>query len=204
MTLKELPPAPPMPNRQNGRRVKRGLLVAVIGFLSVLLVALIAAIVWVVRTDSRINRLPGDELTSLATTVSDTRTILIVGSDSRENIGDLEGKFGAFDGARTDVIMLARIEPDAGIHLLSIPRDLLVDIPGRDPNRINAAFAFGGPDLLIDTLQRALDVEINHYVEVDFAGFEIEDFEQLVEGHDLAVDQQQVRGGFVGAAQESK
>ena len=170
MTIQELPPAPPMPPRRPGRG-SRGLRIAIIGFLALLLAAVVVAIWWVASTNAKIDRLPEDATSGLAAPITDTTTILIVGSDSRENLGDLEGPFGNFGGARTDVIMLARIEPDTGIHLLSIPRDLLVDIPGREPNRVNAAFVFGGADLLIDTVQTELDIEINHYVEIDFAGF---------------------------------
>ena len=54
---------------------------------------------------------------------------------------------------------------------LSIPRDTLVNIPGFGPNKINAAYAFGGPALMIQTVKEYLGIEINHIVEVDFEGF---------------------------------
>lgn len=96
---------------------------------------------------------------------------LIVGSDSRENLpDDLEGSFGDFDGARADVIILAQVV-DGRRQLLSIPRDLKVDIPGHGTNKINAAYAFGGPDLLVDTVAAAIGIRANHYLEVEFAGF---------------------------------
>ena len=144
---------------------------ALIVLLAVLLVIVLGAIWWVASLNARIDRLDAEQTSTLSAPITDATTILVVGSDSRENISGLEGPFGTFLGARTDVIILVRIDPDIGIHLLSIPRDLLVDIPGRDPNRVNAAFVFGGSDLLIRTIQNELDVEINHYVEVDFAGF---------------------------------
>ena len=56
-------------------------------------------------------------------------------------------------------------------QLISIPRDLRVTIPGRGVDKINAAFVFGGPDLLVRTIQDNLGVEIHHYVEIDFLGF---------------------------------
>jgi LCP family protein required for cell wall assembly len=100
------------------------------------------------------------------------RNILIVGTDSRENLpDDFEGNFGRFGGARTDVIMLVHFIPGERAQILSLPRDLKVTIPGHDTNRINAAFVFGGPDLLVETVRLNLDVEINNYVEIDFAGF---------------------------------
>ena len=96
---------------------------------------------------------------------------LIVGSDSRENLpDDLEGSFGDFAGARADVIILAQVV-DGRTQLLSIPRDLRVEIPGEGVNKINAAYAFGGPDLLVDTVANATGVRPNHYLEVEFGGF---------------------------------
>lgn len=96
---------------------------------------------------------------------------LIVGSDSRENLpDDLEGRFGDFGGARADAIILAQVA-DGGRQLLSIPRDLKVDIPGHGTNKINAAYAFGGPDLLVETVAQATGIRANHYLEVEFGGF---------------------------------
>ena len=96
---------------------------------------------------------------------------LIVGSDSRENLpDDLEGSFGDFAGARADVIILAQVV-DGRRQLLSIPRDLRVEIPGQGVNKINAAYAFGGPDLLVETVANATGIRPNHYLEVEFGGF---------------------------------
>jgi LCP family protein required for cell wall assembly len=96
---------------------------------------------------------------------------LIVGSDSRENLpDDLDGSFGDFAGARADVIILAQVV-DGRRQLLSIPRDLRVEIPGQGVNKINAAYAFGGPDLLVETVAGATGIRANHYLEVEFGGF---------------------------------
>lgn len=98
-------------------------------------------------------------------------TYLVVGSDSRENLPeDLEGSFGDFGGERADVIILMQVAGDS-LQLLSIPRDLRVEIPGQGVNKVNAAFAFGGPELLVDTVARETGIAINHYLEVDFGGF---------------------------------
>lgn len=100
-----------------------------------------------------------------------TGVYLIVGSDSRENLPeDLEGNFGDSGGARTDVIMLAQVT-DGIRQLLSIPRDLVVTIPGHGTERINTAYGLGGPGLLVETVARETGIRPNHYVEVDFAGF---------------------------------
>jgi LCP family protein required for cell wall assembly len=130
----------------------------------------IAFLLW---TDSKIERIPDAELTSLAASTEGARTFLVVGSDSRENLPNEldEGNFGTAGGRRTDVIMLVNFVPGEGMQLLSIPRDLKVEIPGNGTNKVNAAFAFGGPDLLVRTLKDNLDLDVNHYVEVDFGGF---------------------------------
>lgn len=92
---------------------------------------------------------------------------LIVGSDSREG---LEEESDA-PGTRSDSIMILRRDPEHGAALLSIPRDLWVPIAGRgDEWKINAAFS-GGADRLVQTIQNALGIPINHYIEVDFDGF---------------------------------
>lgn len=97
---------------------------------------------------------------------------LIVGSDSRENLPDdlNQGNFGDFGGARADVIILAQVV-DGRRQLLSIPRDLRVEIPGQGVNKVNAAYAFGGPDLLVETVAIATGIRPNHYLEVEFGGF---------------------------------
>ncbi len=97
---------------------------------------------------------------------------LIVGSDNRENLPDdlNQGNFGDFAGARADVIILAHVV-DGRRQLLSIPRDLKVEIPGQGVNKINAAYAIGGPDLLAETVAQATGVRPNHYLEVEFGGF---------------------------------
>ena len=95
---------------------------------------------------------------------------LIVGSDSRENLpDDLDGSFGDFAGARADVIILAQVV-DGRRQLLSIPATSGSRFRAR-VNKINAAYAFGGPDLLVETVANATGVRPNHYLEVEFGGF---------------------------------
>ena len=66
---------------------------------------------------------------------------LIIGSDSRANLPpDLEGNFGDFPGARADVIMLAQVV-EGRRQLLSIPRDLKVEVPGQGTQKVNSAYA---------------------------------------------------------------
>ena len=86
--------------------------------------------------------------------------ILVLGSDRRP--GEERG--------RADTIMLMRYGGGKAARL-SIPRDTLVNIPGVGPSKINAAYAIGGPALMIETVKQYLGIEVNHLVEVDFKGF---------------------------------
>lgn len=143
-----------------------------LGVLIFAVLAVFGAIGFIYFIDSKIEKIPDEALPSLEEEIQEDgiRNILIVGSDSREGLDDLTN-FGDFSGSRTDVIMIAHIVPDGGAQLLSLPRDLKVEIPGNGVNRINAAFVFGGPDLLVQTIQNNFDIPIHHYVEIDFAGF---------------------------------
>ncbi len=106
--------------------------------------------------------------------------LLLVGSDSRAFVQNStqDNAFGnesTAGGQRSDVTMVARFDPVAKtVTVLSIPRDLWVDIPGNSSvsgwNRINAAFD-SGPDLLIQTIEHDLGIPINHYMSVNFPGF---------------------------------
>ncbi len=112
------------------------------------------------------------ELTPAPEEHRDPITFLVIGSDSREGLDDLEG-FGNFAGSRADVIMLVQVLPETGkVQILSLPRDLYVDIEGKGRNRINAAYAFGGAPLMVKTVKQATGLDIHHYVEVDFVGFQ--------------------------------
>src|SRR5207247_288342 len=72
--------------------------------------------------------------------------------------------------SRSDTIMLIRSGLGHSAKL-SIPRDTVVDIPGHGPDKINAAFAIGGPALAITTIKHYLGIKINHLVEIDFSNF---------------------------------
>lgn len=103
---------------------------------------------------------------------TDPVTFLVIGSDSRANLDDLSG-FGDFEGQRADVIMLVRVDPsDDTAAILSLPRDLYVEIPGKGKGKINGAYSAGGASLMVETVRQATGVDINHYVEVDFVGFQ--------------------------------
>jgi LCP family protein required for cell wall assembly len=102
------------------------------------------------------------------------RTWLVVGSDSREGLSDEEREelsTGGGTSRLTDTILLVTTAPDGRATLISIPRDSYVDIPGYGFNKINAAYAFGGPRLLSRTVEQATGVRLDGYVEVGFDGF---------------------------------
>jgi LCP family protein required for cell wall assembly len=117
----------------------------------------------------RVDALPAD------TAATPGRTYLVVGSDSRRGLTAEQRrklKTGNTAGQRTDTIMLLHVPAAGGpTVLMSVPRDSYVDIPGKGKNKINAAFAFGGPQLLARTLEKATGVQIDDYVEIGFGGF---------------------------------
>jgi LCP family protein required for cell wall assembly len=99
------------------------------------------------------------------TSSSGPQTILIIGSDKRN--ASISGKYGL-----SDTTMLLRLDPDRGaIALLSLPRDLKVDIPGVGTDKLNAAYSIGGPKLTLRTVRQLTGVDVNHLVNVDFTGF---------------------------------
>jgi LCP family protein required for cell wall assembly len=97
---------------------------------------------------------------------ADPITFLLVGSDTRADIAA-----GELPDARSDAIMIARFSADREhAQVISIPRDSWVAIPGHGMNKINAAYAYGGPPLLIQTVEQVTGVRIDHYAAIDFNG----------------------------------
>jgi LCP family protein required for cell wall assembly len=126
--------------------------------------------------------------------LTSANNILVLGSDRRPK-GSKEPGADTSGPSRSDSIMLMRV---GGGHSarLSIPRDTVLEIPGQGLQKINAAYAFGGPALSISVIKRYLDIPINHIVEVNF-----EDFPQLIDamgGVDYTGDciVSRVDGGF--------
>lgn len=162
--------ASPSPSK---RRLPRWLKVSILSVLVVVNIGVLV-LVWALRTGEDILAtadIDNEVAEVLDNPTGGSLTFLIVGSDSRAGLDDLTN-FGAVGGSRGDVIMLVRVDADnSTAQMLSIPRDLYVDIPGRGQNKINAAYAFGGPSLMVETVKATLGVEVNHYVEVDFVGF---------------------------------
>lgn len=160
-------PPPPQPQTVPLRRRRFGRGQRWVIRVLLLLVLVIAGLLGLAAlTESRMT--DAGNLSSLATGEG---IYLIVGSDNRENLpDDLGGSFGDFPGARADVIIIAQVAGGRR-QLLSIPRDLKVEIPGHGTQKINAAYTFGGPDLLVESVAIATGIRANHYLEVEFGGF---------------------------------
>lgn len=149
-----------------------GLNLAIVG-----VVASAAGLVVAVRGEvNGVQRVPQIE-TVLSPSASGFVNYLIVGSDTREGADPNSPDYGGIGdsaettGRRSDTIILMHVDQVLStIALTSIPRDLWIDIPGHETNRINAAYGYG-EDVLIDTIQTSLGVPIHHFVEVDFNSF---------------------------------
>lgn len=107
---------------------------------------------------------------------ADGHTYLLVGSDSRAGLSAQERKdLGVgrdTGGRRTDSIILVHTPSGAGKPVvISIPRDSYLEVPGHGRDKVNAAFAVGGPALLAQTLEQATGLPLDGYVEIGFGGF---------------------------------
>ena len=160
----------PQPARKPRRRwVKRVLILLVL----LLVLALVWGILGYLSFRSGVKeaneRLPRSARAALTAQqgmlLSNPSTILVLGIDE----GGARGRTGS---SRSDAIILVRSDPDEGrLALLSIPRDLRVQIPGRGTDKVNAAYALGGATLAVRTVQNVTGLQINHIVVVDFGTF---------------------------------
>ncbi|MDP9189768.1 MAG: LCP family protein, partial [Actinomycetota bacterium] len=161
-----------------GRRVRfplwaRFLTAAFVIVLSVGTATAASLLLYIEGIGDDLKPIPGvsDEL--LQVEGGEPQTILILGSDKRPEDKGLE-----FRGL-SDTTMLLRVDPDRNaLALFSLPRDLRVEIPGVGTDKLNAAYAYGGPELTLRTVQELTKtpatpegLEINHVVNIDFEGF---------------------------------
>jgi LCP family protein required for cell wall assembly len=156
-------------------RRRRNLLRTLAILLGLLVVLAGAGAVWGYRTADRLvakGRRPVANLTPAA--AGQAMNILLVGSDSRAGLSRRQlGRIRTVQvpGRRTDTIIVLHLSPDREqAVMVSLPRDLRAEVKGRT-DRLNAAFAFGGPDLLVKTVAETTGLPIHHYAEIDFAGF---------------------------------
>ena len=204
-TPEQATPEKATPEERSGtrRRLLKRALVA-LGVFILVLVVVIGGGVWFLtaRYAGNIDRIDNvfagiDEKTRPAPATSvdepsaDPVTFLLVGSDTRGHPSSGEDPDG-----RSDAIMIARLSADRQhAQLISIPRDSWVDIPGYGMNKINASYAYGGPSLLIQTVEQLTGVRIDHYVAVGFDG--IAEVTDALGGVDVEVAQTTENEGHV-------
>lgn len=164
-----LPPGPDRPAAKQRHPVRNVLLaLAVLVLLFLVWLAAVPAYAWshVARVDdSPAGRRPADQ---------PGKTYLIVGSDSRQGLSKAQQKTlgtGSTQGQRTDTVMILYVPPSGRPALISVPRDSYVTIPKNGKNKINAAFAFGGPQLLVQTIETSTGLRVDGYLEIGFGGF---------------------------------
>ncbi|MES9538710.1 MULTISPECIES: LCP family protein [unclassified Actinomadura] len=151
-----------------------------VGVFLALVVAGIGGLVWQRQSsyNGNIDRIkgvmPDDGARRPGKNVEGTENWLLVGSDSRADSATTgEGNQVWKPGQqRTDTIMLLHLPADRKkAYIVSFPRDSWVEIPGYGAQKINAAFSFGGPKLLIETMENLTGVRIDHFGAIDFEGF---------------------------------
>jgi len=97
-------------------------------------------------------------------------TFLLAGTDARNPDDEFGVDDGITGGSRTDSILLLHQPRSGPTALISLPRDTFVQIPGVGPQKLNAAYAFGGPELLVQTVEDLTGLTIDHYVEISMGG----------------------------------
>ena len=161
------PPGPPGPAPTRRRRITPGrvlryLLLAVLGWILLsLVVFLVSAQLHQSGVDAPLGG-AGHPLTS-------ANNVLVLGSDTRPEGTDEAGAQTSGTG-RSDSILLVRVGGGANSRM-SIARDTLVDIPGRGTDKINAAYAFGGASLAVQTVEAYTGIDVHHVIEVNFERF---------------------------------
>lgn len=156
------------------------------GFLTFLLVlVLVAAAGLYFLVGSVYNKMDYERVDQLASEPmkeDGVTNILLIGNDSRS-----QGE----DGRSDAMILLSISKKTKKIHMTSLLRDMYVEIPGRDGNRLNAAYAYGGPTLLLETIEQNLGIKVNRYVLVNFQAFA--NLVDAVEGVDLELSNEEVK-----------
>lgn len=156
-------------DRPGGRNPRWGRIFLVGGIAVGLAVVVLAASLWYVakKTIDDIPTAPLDTGILATAGANDPQNILLIGSDDRGPSG--RGTEAA--GGRSDTLLVIRLDPaQARAKVLSMPRDTRVEIPGRGVDKLNAAFAYGGPQLAIETIRKLTGIPIHHYVEINFEG----------------------------------
>lgn len=155
--------------RRKRRKILTGTLVSL---LLVVVVGAGAAFAYLASINSNLSANIDDRLLSVLApndAPGDPFYVLLLGTDGSIDREE-SGEFG--DSFRSDSMMLARLDPKAHkVTMVSIPRDTKVELEGYGTQKINAALAFGGPALAVQTVSELAGVPISHYAEINFDGF---------------------------------
>ena len=183
------------PPAQRRRRGLRGLVYLLIGVVVIVLLAAGGVFVLTQKLGDQVGRYPNvfaglDQGARPA--AGGGQTFLLMGTDSRSSVAttgqDAAAPDFVFGAQRSDAIMLATVAADQRTaSVVSIPRDSWVDVPGYGMNKINAAYSFGGPTLLIRTIENLTRVRVDHFAVIDFAGFQ--QMTDAVGGIDVTIPQ---------------
>jgi LCP family protein required for cell wall assembly len=155
---RHLPSLPAGPREIDWRRIVKWAIAAIAAWF------VLSFTLFMISAQVQSDKVPNDVKRALddgGNMLTSANNILVLGSDQRP---------GESGPSRADTIMLMRYGGGKASRL-SIPRDTLANIPGHGATKINAAYAFGGPALMIKTVKQFLGIKINHLVEVDFKGF---------------------------------
>jgi len=167
-------PADPDTHTADAQRKRRSWLAVVLSAVALLIVgALIAGVLYAISIDRAVHDnlgrhsglLPAEIPEEARPANSGTAVnYVLMGSDSRD--------VGNAGHGRSDVLMVMHLAGDRkSAYMISFPRDMYVQIPGRGKDKINAAYAYGGPPLTVQTLERLLDTRMDHAALIDFDGF---------------------------------
>ncbi len=160
-------PSGPRTPGQIAKRVLKYVAIAVVAWL------LLSLVVFVISAQIETSKLPSsvsDQLSSGGNMLFSANNVLIIGTDQRPK-GTHEAGANTNDaGSRSDTLMLWRVGGGTS-RRLSIPRDTVVQIPGHGTQKINAAYAIGGPALTIRTVEAFTGLKINHVIIINLAAF---------------------------------
>ena len=171
------PPAPSAPVSAPRRRKRRHPILKTLCLFRVSLLAWGGFLMWDAHTNlGRVSALSG---------AADTpgTTYLLAGSDSR---ADGAVKDGFDESERADSIMLVNVAPNGQTVALSIPRDTYAEIPGVGWDKINASYAYGGPQLLVETVEKLTGLTVDHFVQIGMGA--VPDMVDAVGGVELCYD----------------
>jgi LCP family protein required for cell wall assembly len=173
--VRQPPPPPPRPAARKPKRLLRRVVLALFALLVLAVAGSIGTAFWI---DTKLHRIPALADYPDRPAEGKGTTWLLVGSDSRQNLTPEQqaelGTGGDIGNGHTDTILLVHVPElwsDTPTTMVSIPRDSYVEIPDHGSDKINAAFAIGGAPLLAQTVEQATGLRLDHYAEVEFAGF---------------------------------